>query len=91
MFDYVIAGGGSAGSVLAARLSEDPAVKVCLIEAGGSGRDLLLRVPSGAAAIVPGRRRVRANRGVSRASREVERQRPASPTSRAAAGSAARA
>ena len=57
MFDYVIAGGGSAGSVLAARLSEDPAVKVCLIEAGGSGRDLLLRVPSGAAAIVPGRLR----------------------------------
>ncbi len=57
MFDYVIAGGGSAGSVLAARLSEDPAVKVCLIEAGGNGRDLLLRVPSGAAAIVPGRLR----------------------------------
>lgn len=57
MFDYVIVGGGSAGSVLAARLSEDADVKVCLIEAGGAGRDLLLRVPSGAAAIVPGRLR----------------------------------
>ncbi|MBB4064192.1 GMC family oxidoreductase [Gellertiella hungarica] len=54
MFDYVIVGGGSAGAVLAARLSEDPAIRVCLLEAGGDGRSILMRVPMAAAAIVPG-------------------------------------
>jgi choline dehydrogenase-like flavoprotein len=38
-FDYVIGGGGTAGCALAARLSEDPAVTVCLIEAGPSDVD----------------------------------------------------
>lgn len=45
--DYVIVGGGSAGCVLAARLSEDPAVSVILIEAGGNGRDFLVSMPAG--------------------------------------------
>ena len=53
-YDYVIAGGGSAGSVLAARLSEDPAVSVCLVEAGGDGTSALIRMPAGAAALLPG-------------------------------------
>ena len=46
-FDYVIVGGGSAGCVLAARLAATPGVSVCLIEAGGKGRDLFIRMPAG--------------------------------------------
>ncbi|MGL5363174.1 MAG: GMC family oxidoreductase [Bosea sp. (in: a-proteobacteria)] len=52
-FDYVIVGGGSAGCVLAARLSEDSTTRVCLIEAGPDHNHLLARVPVGAAAFLP--------------------------------------
>ena len=48
-FDYVIVGGGSGGCVLAARLSEDPTVRVALLEAGGANDSVLDRVPTGAA------------------------------------------
>jgi choline dehydrogenase-like flavoprotein len=34
-FDVVVAGGGSAGCVLSARLTENPKVSLCVIEAGG--------------------------------------------------------
>ena len=44
-FDFVVVGAGTAGCALAARLSEDPSRNVCLIEAGGSGRSLVVRVP----------------------------------------------
>ena len=55
VFDYVIVGAGSAGCVLAARLSEDPAVTVCLLEAGKRDSSPLIRVPLGIAALVPRR------------------------------------
>jgi len=57
-FDYVIVGGGSAGSTLAARLSENPSISVCLLEAGGDGKDLLIRAPVGVAALLPGRPKI---------------------------------
>ena len=46
-YDYVIIGGGSAGCTLAARLSEDPSASVCLLEAGGANKELLVRMPAG--------------------------------------------
>lgn len=46
-FDYIVVGGGSAGAVIAARLSENPAVSVCLVEAGSRDRNPLIHIPFG--------------------------------------------
>ena len=46
-FDYVIVGAGSAGSVLANRLSEDPSIRVCVLEAGPSDWHPYIHIPAG--------------------------------------------
>ncbi len=54
-FDYIITGGGSAGCVLAMRLSADPQVRVLLLEAGGSDLHPFFHLPAGFAKLTQGR------------------------------------
>ena len=51
-FDYIIIGAGTAGCVLAARLSENPAHSVCLIEAGGSEQHPYISIPAAVGAAI---------------------------------------
>lgn len=51
-FDYIIVGAGSAGCVLANRLSADPNVKVCLIEAGKKDTSLMVKMPAGVGGLI---------------------------------------
>jgi choline dehydrogenase len=55
-FDYVIVGAGTAGCVLAARLSEDPHTRVCLIEAGGPANRAIVQVPALVGAAITNRK-----------------------------------
>ena len=53
--DFIVVGGGSGGCAVAGRLSEDPALQVAMLEAGGNGDSAVVTTPAGVVAMLPTR------------------------------------
>lgn len=54
-YDYIVVGGGSGGCAVAARLTEDPNISVCLLESGSADTSPFIHIPFGTVALLPGK------------------------------------